>query len=86
MIINFDYLRSYLDLYSGFPDYKIAREVCTTYLSYPILHWRNKFVELANQIAEFDGEVALENILDKNDDARKGEEDSEEYLKAVLKD
>lgn len=58
--IQFDYLRSYLDFYTGAPDYKVSREICEKYLDYPILHWRNYFYEIANLLAEYDGESIQE--------------------------
>jgi len=30
--------------------------MCDKYLDYPILHWRNYFYEIANLLAEYDGE------------------------------
>jgi len=36
-----------------------AKNICEKYLIYPILEWRNKFIDLANQLAEFHGEFDL---------------------------
>lgn len=55
--IQYDYMNAYLDLYTGFPTFDSARTKCEKYLTYPILEWRNKFIDLANQLAEFQGDV-----------------------------
>lgn len=49
-----------MDLYADYPKFTKARAICEEYLLYPIFSWRNRFIDLANQIAEFDGEVAIE--------------------------
>jgi hypothetical protein len=36
--------------------------VCEQYLNYPVVQWRNLFVDLANQLAEFDGEEIAERV------------------------
>lgn len=58
--IHYWYLTAYLDLYADYPHFKKAREICEKYLTCPIFTWRNRFIELANQIAEFDGEEGIE--------------------------
>lgn len=45
-----------MDFFIGFPNFKRARELCEKYLDYPILQWRNLFYEVANKLAEYDGE------------------------------
>ena len=39
---------------SGYPEFTVAKKICEKYLTYPILSWRNLFVEIANQLAEFE--------------------------------
>jgi len=53
--IQRDYLSAYLDIYTGGPNFKLAREISEKYLEYPIISWRNLFVNLSNQLAEYDG-------------------------------
>ena len=71
--LQYDYLSAYLDFYTGFPKFSVAREVVERYLAYPILSWRSLFVEIANQLAEYDGEDIQEEELTKGkeDDAKK---------------
>lgn len=80
MKVNFDYCLAYIDLFKGFPDYKIARDRCGKYLNYPILQWRNRFVEIANQLSEYDGEFGLEKIIEKDLSLMS----LEKYLKAKI--
>ena len=63
MLIQYDYLVAYTDLYTDYPAFKKARAICIDYLTYPIYTWRNKFIELANQMAEFDGQVEVSKIV-----------------------
>ena len=61
--IQYDYMKAYYNLYTGYPDFKIADQICEKYLSYPVLEWRNKFIDLANQLAEFFGDTEMtENV------------------------
>lgn len=54
--MQYDYFTAYLDFYIGFPNFIKAREICEKYLNYPVIHWRNLFYEIVNQLAEFDGD------------------------------
>ena len=66
--LQYDYFLGYLDFYTGSPDFKIARSICDKYLDYPILSWRNMFYEIANQLAEYDGEELIDDtrLMDEN--------------------
>lgn len=57
----------YLDFYIGYPNFKKAREICEKYLDYPVLSWRNLFYEMANQLAEYDGEDLIDDTLANQD-------------------
>ena len=67
MLIQYDYLSAYLDLIVD-PTFKKARDICGEYLTYPIYTWRNRFIEIANQIAECDGQA---DVLLNTDEAAK---------------
>jgi hypothetical protein len=85
--IQYDYLSAYLDLYADFPEFKKAREICDEYLVYPIYTWRNRFIDLANQIAEFDGEVAVEGAMTEENMKKKknqAEAEKSEYIQTEL--
>ena len=47
--IQYDYLTAYLDFINGYPNFNKAKSICQEYLSFPVLTWRNLFVEIANQ-------------------------------------
>ncbi|EAS03079.2 hypothetical protein TTHERM_00444610 (macronuclear) [Tetrahymena thermophila SB210] len=65
--IQYDYIKAYLDFYKGYPNFKVAREIIEKYLDYPIISWRNLFYDMANQIAEYDGEDMIgEELLNLN--------------------
>lgn len=65
-VIQYDYIKAYLDFYNGFPELKIARAVVEKYLDFPGIGWRNKFYEMANQLADYDGEdLATDPLVDK---------------------
>lgn len=49
-------MKCYLDFYNTDSNYEVSRNICDKYLDYPILHWRNSFYEVANLLAEYDGE------------------------------
>ena len=69
--LQFDYFSAYLDFYSGYPNFKIAREICEKYLDYPILSWRNLFYDITNQLAEYDGEELINDDLVKLNEKKK---------------
>jgi len=47
-------------LYVGFPNFKTARDLCEKYLDWPVIAWRNLFYDIANRLAEYDGEELTE--------------------------
>ena len=59
--LQYDYFAAYIDFYMGYPKFAVARDVCQKYLEYPVLSWRSLFVEIASQLAEFDGQEVIEN-------------------------
>lgn len=62
-VLQYDYFAAYLDFYNGFPNFKVARDIVDKYLDYPIISWRNLFYEMANHLAEYDGEELSEDKL-----------------------
>jgi hypothetical protein len=56
------------------------------YLTYPVFSWRNRFVDLLNQISEFDGETELLEKQTEETDAEKNNRQSkkEEYISSEL--
>ena len=52
--VQFDYQTAYLNFITGYPDFAKAKTICERYLTYPVLSIRNLFVEIANQLSEFE--------------------------------
>lgn len=52
--MQYDYSRAYLDFIRGFPIFVEAKRICLEYLLYPEIEWRNLFINLINQICEFE--------------------------------
>jgi hypothetical protein len=57
-------------LYIDYPKFSKARQICEEYLTYPVLTWRNKFVDIVNQLSEFDGEITIEKIISADNNAQ----------------
>lgn len=49
LLIQYDYLAAYLNLYSDENDFQYAKSICIQHLENPSITWRNRFVDLANQ-------------------------------------
>mmetsp|Transcript_24071 Transcript_24071/g.21118 ORF Transcript_24071/g.21118 Transcript_24071/m.21118 type:complete len:281 (+) Transcript_24071:2815-3657(+) len=81
--LQYDYFAAYVDFYTGYPNFKVAREVSKKHIDYPVLSWRSLFVDVANQLAEFDGTAGIEQ--DKEEQA-KAEDKSKENLKNAEKE
>jgi hypothetical protein len=54
LFIQFDYLSAYIDFLNGYPNFTTARALCAKHASCPILTWRARFKEIADQLSEFD--------------------------------
>ena len=55
--LQYDYMRAYLDFYTGYPEFKVARGVSAQYRNYPVPNWRLYFDGLAEQLDEYDGKI-----------------------------
>lgn len=62
--IQYDYLTAYLDFVNGYPKFDKAKEITGKYLVYPVLNWRNLFIEIANQLAEYEEREAAQQIIE----------------------
>eukprot|EP01022_Parablepharisma_sp_SALTPOND_P023502 TRINITY_DN4_c0_g1_i6.p1 TRINITY_DN4_c0_g1~~TRINITY_DN4_c0_g1_i6.p1 ORF type:complete len:2304 (-),score=338.43 TRINITY_DN4_c0_g1_i6:3914-10825(-) len=63
--LQYDYMAAYLDFYIGAPDFKIARKIVAEYLNYPVITWRLMFLDMDQQLKEYDGiniEEDMENV------------------------
>ena len=61
MKIQKDYMAAYFDLFRGQAEgFKVARRIVQKYEEYPILAWRMPFLDMLDQLNEYDGEVIIE--------------------------
>lgn len=59
--LQYDYMTAYLDFIHGQEsNFEKARAIVEKYLAYPVISWRNLFCEMANQLAEYDGEEPVQ--------------------------
>lgn len=90
--VQYDYLKAYLNC-RIMADVEQTRELCMKYIAYPVLYWRNMFVDIANQLVELergDGagnsckaeKAGLENENKTKDNYLSASD--EEYLEATL--
>lgn len=75
--LQYDYFAAYLDFYIGYPKFGVAREVCLKYLAYPVLSWRALFIDIANQLAEFDGDEMIEDEMVKDSEKKTNAKNAE---------
>ena len=52
--IQYDYINAYLDFCFGYPDFTIAKSLCNKYKDFPLMHWREKFEEIEDQLFEYE--------------------------------
>jgi hypothetical protein len=45
-----------LDFYEGYPNFVVAKKLSKKYIDYPVISWRKLFLDVVNQLAEFDGD------------------------------
>jgi len=60
--IQYDYLYAYLDFTFGYPQFKIAKSVCNYYKDFPLLHWKQKFEEIEEELLEYENKGNIDNI------------------------
>jgi len=86
--IQYDYMKAYYNLYEGYPDFTVADQICEKYLGYPVLEWRNKFIDLANQLSEFFGDIDMKEKVGKTSKDKQNQQEAEktEYFEIELVD
>ena len=67
--IQYDYIKAYLDLSFGFPNFNHAREIIKKYDGkFPIKNWNDMFNEIKDKLNEFDGKINIdENLIENNE-------------------
>ncbi len=61
--LQYDYLRTYIDFYTG--DLDRARKTVARYADYPVPRWQHFFQQAADQLAEMEGDAAA--VADEKD-------------------
>ena len=71
--IQYDYLYAYLDFCFGYPEFKIAKSICDKYKNFPLIHWKEKFEEIEDQLIEYEGKekISMDKISSENDKSSK---------------
>ena len=71
--IQYDYINAYLDFCFGYPEFKISKSLCDKYKDFPLMHWREKFEEIEDQLIEYEGKekVSMDKISSENDNKNK---------------
>lgn len=74
MVIQYDYMSAYFDILVGYDaGFKVARKVSKEYENYPVIHWRMLFIEILDQLKEFDGKEDQDSDIDLEDIDKKKE-------------
>jgi len=69
--LQYDYMAAYLDFYVGAPEFKIARKIVSQYLEYPVITWRLLFLDMDQQLKEYDGQNIEDEGMQPEDEERK---------------
>jgi hypothetical protein len=66
--LQVDYMRAYFDFFTGLDSgFKVARAIVRDYENYPVTQWRIPFLEILDQLNEFDGEIIDEDVAEEGD-------------------
>jgi hypothetical protein len=71
--IQYDYINAYLDFCFGYPEFKIAKSLCSKYKDFPLEHWNEKFNEIEYQLFEYEKKekISMDNISSDSNDKKK---------------
>jgi len=85
--LQLDYLLAFASLSQDKTDsFKVAKELCSRYINYPVITWRNKFIEMSNIIAECEGDIAVEKDSAEDKDTLKKLIKAEPVLQGAVRD
>jgi hypothetical protein len=90
MVVQYEYIKAYLSIYTDQPEYAIARAAATKYRDFPDLSWRKRFREIEKQLKEYDQGKLEKEALDKTNAVQKKSNkelaDRSEYLALELRE
>ena len=79
-------MNAYFDFFTGQSDgFKVARAIVRRYEDYPIPAWRIPFLEILDQLNEYDGEEDLDEDIDGIDVENMTEEQKKQKYKKSIK-
>lgn len=68
LLVQYEYLKAYLSIYTDYPNYDIARTAASKYNDFADLSWRKRFREISKQISEHDKGM----VAKSEEDQKKG--------------
>jgi hypothetical protein len=70
--IQYDYINAYLDFCFGYPEFKIAKSLCSKYKDFPLEHWNEKFTEIEYQLFEYEKKekISMDNMISDSNDKK----------------
>ena len=78
--IQYDYIYAYLDFTFGYPEFKIAKSICNNYKDFPLLHWKEKFEDVEEELLEYENK---ENNCNMPMDIVEEEKDKKSIIKEL---
>lgn len=86
MKVQVDYMRAYFDFFTGLESgFKTARSIVRDYENYPVPQIRIPFLEILDQLNEFDGEAIEDDEVPDKDLESMTEEQRKQKYKASIK-
>eukprot|EP00347_Sterkiella_histriomuscorum_P022623 403337784 len=83
--LQYDYFQAYFDFFTGQSEsFKTARALVRKYEDYPIASWRMAFLEILDQLNEFDGEI--EDIQEIDDENMSDEQKKQKMKQSIAKE
>jgi hypothetical protein len=80
--LQYDYMSAYFDFFTGVEgNYLTARRVVMRYDNYPVSHWRLRFLAIADQLNEIDGEFDDPAADDMDENSSSGASNSDASLR-----
>jgi hypothetical protein len=83
--MQYDYMSAYFDFYTGASEgFKVARSIVRKYEDYPVISWRVLFLEILDQLNEYDGEE--NSNLELESDNLAEDKKKQNYKKSIKKE
>ena len=63
--LQYDYIDAYLRFILDFPNFEEVKEICESYIDYEFIEWKNLFIEMLNQISEYEDKELIKKDLNQ---------------------